>query len=399
MKNLLIKIGKVIALFQRGSFGGEMRSLGEKTWRLLNLFLNFSGGKVVFVVGGLGDSAMYRGFNVAEELSFQGVKATILSIDDPLLFWKIKKFKIVVLVKIVDWQKGRKILQLADELNQKVLYDTDDLVFIGELFKQTEAYRNFNTWQRKQYAENGMEKILASKEVRAITTTTNFLKEKLRRFEKKVLVVENKLSQRDWQWAKEARKKYIQRLSTSDNEGGVAIGYFSGSVSHNRDFKTIEPVLRDILSKMPFVNLCLVGYLDIEDDFYRDFKSQIRQLPFVSRRKHFQNIAKVDINLIPLEMNDFCQAKSAVKFFEAGAVGVPSVAVRNQTFSEAIIDGETGFLAMEKTEWAEKLNKLIVDRELRINMGQSARKVVSEKYLTINGDKEYCDFLDNLESS
>jgi len=48
-----------------------------------------------------------------------------------------------------------------------------------------------------------------------------------------------------------------------------------------------------------------------------------------------------------------------LKFFKPGILGIPTIAVKNQTFCEAIDDGVNGFLAQDKTEWIEKIEKLI----------------------------------------
>ncbi|KKU54751.1 MAG: Glycosyl transferase group 1 [Candidatus Moranbacteria bacterium GW2011_GWE2_47_10] len=103
----------------------------------------------------------------------------------------------------------------------------------------------------------------------------------------------------------------------------------------------------------------------------------------------------MDINIVPLELgNPFCEAKSELKFFEAGIVGVPTVAVANRTFSEAIEEGVDGFLAKDTQQWIEKLELLILDANLRKEMGKKARGKASSKYCTKAADnKPYYDYL------
>jgi glycosyltransferase involved in cell wall biosynthesis len=293
-------------------------------------------------------------------------------------------------------------------VEQTIIYDTDDLMFDVESFKKTDAYHNFNELQKKQYEDGVGLKILKSEQVKAISTTTIFLAEKLKQFGKPVYVVRNKLAKRELRWAREARKIYLDRTKKGKN---VRLGYFSGSVSHNRDFTTIIPALEIILKRYPQVKLYLVGYLDLNDKFYKKFQKQIIQLPFAPRKKHYQNIAQVDINLAPLEMNDFCQAKSELKFFEAGIIGIPTIAVRNKTFSKVIderaeslkgsvscLDSKrNGLLASDINEWVQKLELLINDKEMRVSIGEGARQVVLKKYLTSSGDnKKYYKFLEDI---
>ena len=151
------------------------------------------------------------------------------------------------------------------------------------------------------------------------------------------------------------------------------------------------------MEKYENIELVLAGPLDVESKLNK-FSSRIKQLPFVSREKHFENIARVDINIAPLEIgNPFCEAKSELKFFEAGIVGVPTVAAATQTFREAIADGIDGFVAGGEEEWFSKLEKLIVDENLRKTMGEKARQTALEKHSIKNSNnEEYYSYLKKL---
>jgi glycosyltransferase involved in cell wall biosynthesis len=118
-------------------------------------------------------------------------------------------------------------------------------------------------------------------------------------------------------------------------------------------------------------------------------------MPFVPRDKYYENIWKVNINLAPLVPGDpFCESKSAIKFTETGILNIPTVAVRNQTFSETISDGVDGFLADTKDEWVEKLGRLIEDAELRKTMGENARKkILSEFTIKDSRTDDYYEYL------
>ena len=121
------------------------------------------------------------------------------------------------------------------------------------------------------------------------------------------------------------------------------------------------------------------------------------QTPYVGRGKHFHNIARSDVNLAPLEIgNPFCEAKSELKFFEAGIVGVPTVASATRTFREAIADGIDGFVASTADEWVAKLSQLIESADRRNRMGELAMKKASQFYTTQNAENEgYYAFLRN----
>lgn len=63
---------------------------------------------------------------------------------------------------------------------------------------------------------------------------------------------------------------------------------------------------------------------------------------------------------------------------EASAHGVPVIATRSGGVTEAVVDGETGFLVDEDDvdEMAKRLSELAADRELRRTMGAAGRRFV-----------------------
>ena len=141
------------------------------------------------------------------------------------------------------------------------------------------------------------------------------------------------------------------------------------------------------MEKYPQTRLFIGGPLVLDEKFHKRFFFRITRCPFVPREENFQNIANLDINLAPLEINNpFCMAKSELKFFEAGLVATPTVAVATQSYQEAIIDGVDGFLAANQNQWLEKMERLVLDENLRKKMGEKAREKVLQKYTTQNTD-------------
>jgi glycosyltransferase involved in cell wall biosynthesis len=78
--------------------------------------------------------------------------------------------------------------------------------------------------------------------------------------------------------------------------------------------------------------------------------------------------------------NIFCRAKSEIKFVEAGALGVPVVASKIDSFKDAISHGEDGFLAASESDWERALSSLIEQPEQRSEMGERARRTVLNRY-------------------
>jgi len=165
-------------------------------------------------------------------------------------------------------------------------------------------------------------------------------------------------------------------------------------MSHNKDFATIVPVLLELLGKYPALRLVLVGPLET-GSVLDTVASQIERLPFLSRKEYFATLAGIDINLAPLEIeNPFCEAKSELKWLEAGGVGVPTVASATGTFRGAITDGVDGYVATTADEWKDRLIGLIESPEKRRKMGEQARQTVLARYTTEKAEgTEYYEYL------
>jgi len=247
-----------------------------------------------------------------------------------------------------------------------------------------------NALEKKQYEHGVGVEFLNDPFVEVVTTSTTFLAERLQKFGKRVFVVPNRLNEEDIRIANAIR----QPSAVNRQLSAVSLGYFSGSTGHDRDFATVANVLVNVLEVHPNLRLFIGGPLALPETLEK-YAGKITRVPYAPRAAHFKNLASVDINITPLEIGDlFCEAKSELKFFEAGIVGVPTVAAATQTFREAIMDGIDGYVARDEHEWREKLERLILDADLRKSMGEKARETALRNYTAKNAENsEYYNFL------
>ena len=102
-------------------------------------------------------------------------------------------------------------------------------------------------------------------------------------------------------------------------------------------------------------------------------------------------LARIDVNIAPLVVNDFTNSKSELKFFEAAVVKTTTIASPTYVFKKAIQDGKNGFLA-KPGEWGEKLNYIYDNLSENKKIGSEARKYALENYY---GEK----FLKDIEEA
>lgn len=385
MKLFLIKIGKAWQTLRRdGLLQGGRRIMTS----FLALFNRVHPGDILFITGGVGDSARYRTQYKAEELMLNGFSCSTTVQDNPFLATYADQFSVFIFHRVLYTRSVARLIEKIKSLKKEIIFETDDLVYDAAFLKHMDYFQKMNAFEKKLY-ENGVGgEILADSYVKVCTASTSFLAERLRERGKQVFVVRNKVSKGD---VEEAEK--ILSFVKKDTSV-VRIAYLSGTPSHNKDFATITGALVVLFEKYPQMRLVLAGPLDTEDILNR-FQERILRVPFLPRKEYFAMIASMDINLAPLEIgNPFCESKSELKWFEAGLFAVPTVASATGTFREAIRDGVDGFVAETTEEWVAKISHLIENTDARKEMGQQARKTVLEKYTTSNADnQEYYNYL------
>ena len=116
MKLILIKIGKAFKTVQRdGLLVG-----GKRIWKsFLAMFGRVRPGDILFITGGVGDSARYRTHNVAEELIMNGFRCSFTIQDNPLLTAYAKKFRIFIFHRVLYTPNVKKLIDKIKEQNNR----------------------------------------------------------------------------------------------------------------------------------------------------------------------------------------------------------------------------------------------------------------------------------------
>lgn len=159
----------------------------------------------------------------------------------------------------------------------------------------------------------------------------------------------------------------------------IRIVYGSASDTHDVDFEVAAPALALTLKSHPQVRLCLAGYLKIPPAL-AEWSDRIERHEFMDFAGWLALLACCDINIVPLVDNAFNDAKSNIKYIEASMVGIPSVCAPHEPYVGIIDHGVNGFLAKTTLEWQAALERLVMDAELRRQIGTAARRTVEARY-------------------
>lgn len=346
--------------------------------------------RVLFVSGLPRNTASfrYRVQNVVEALLSLGNQAEILmhsdlrenSIDG-------KKYEILVLYRVAWDSDVERLISQVRRAGGIVIFDTDDYIFDHDVANESwvDGIRFLDQQQRALYHEgvSRYRRTLVLSDY--FTGSTGYLADEAATLCKMAATIPNGVDSRRIEKAQEVLQLRTQTSEPdvcSDHGKEVVIGYASGTLTHQRDFAVVVPVLKRIMQEFPFVKLRVVGELKLEE--FPDLTSlneRIQLRPIVPFDELLKEIAAFDINIAPLEIgNPYCEAKSEAKYLDAALVAVPTVASATRSFRDAIQHEKTGFLCSSEDDWYGALEKLIRDPALRRKVGTAARNHVLEKY-------------------
>ena len=331
-------------------------------------------GRVLFVSGSFGAMERYRCANPREQLSLVGIRTTLLRGAGPEAVREAGRHDVVVLHRLPFTPVVAEIAEAARRRGSPVLFDIDDLVFDPGLCERIDAL----DWMAPAEAALFRQSFEAHRRALGCCdgaiVATEPLAEAMRSLGVRSWIQPNAPSLDLLEISRQARR---QRQA---DPARVVLGYASGSRTHNRDFAEAAPALLQLFARNPALELHVVGYLDL-DAGWDPFRNRVKTVEFVPWRQLPALLATFDVNLAPLEHgNPFCEAKSELKWVEAAAVGVPTVASPTAPFRKAIRQGETGFLASTTEEWVDVLRLLATDHARRRAVGAAAAESLDADY-------------------
>jgi glycosyltransferase involved in cell wall biosynthesis len=263
---------------------------------------------------------------------------------------------------------------------KKVFFDVDDLVFDPSYVNLVLSSLDQDTSKPEVWHQGfgWIGRIGATLRLCDAAVATNcYLAEKIREFSgKETRVIPNFLNREQIQIS----DRIFQAKSANGFRriGPLSIGYFSGSPTHNKDFRIVTSALKEILDRYRNVSLRLVGYVDLQDELL-DHRSRMEFVPFQDFINLQSVIGSTEINIAPLQDNAFTNCKSELKYFEAAAVGTVTIASPTYTFARAIDHGTNGYLA-NSYDWFDELQVVIESIDRLECLSHRAREQTREKY-------------------
>lgn len=247
------------------------------------------------------------------------------------------------------------------ERGLRLVYELDD-----DLLAINTLSNPLGTALRAQEPRRVMVECLRSADL--VTASTEPLAKALRKLNTRVAVLPNSLRESIFDLPLPGRR--------GTDSANIIMGW-QGSSTHADDWKIIQPVIRDILTRTDGPNVWLRFLGTPYGTGLPRHKLSFQQWT-TDLTEHYRRTARFDIGLAPLARSPFNDAKSGIKFMEGAALGVPMVCSRVPAYEAVVQHGVTGFLASTPAQWRTYLDDLIHNPDLRLKIGDAAREAARE---------------------
>lgn len=354
---------------------------------------NSSKKKIVFLYEksrSLPSTFRYRGYNMSQILNHSDeINSTYLFIDEDYeyeyLMSNIKNIQAISIIRLPYTFRLKKILEIAKQNNIKIIFDLDDLIFriheIDDFLSHVGAQEsNFQKWL------NLIPSVYQSVIHADVFTTTNkFLKKEIQKeFDKECFVITNMLND-----GQVEESNQLISIPRDIGNNMFKIGFFSGTDSHNENFRLIQEDILNVLETNKDIELHVVGFLDLDQRFDR-FKNRIKKSGFMNYIEMLKYLRKIDLLLVPLVINDYSNSKSELKYFESGLVETPGIFSPTFIYNNIIEDKVNGMIA-QPGEWGAKILEMKHNKKLYNLIGNNIRPSVLRNYY---GDEFNMNVLD-----
>jgi glycosyltransferase involved in cell wall biosynthesis len=291
---------------------------------------------------------------------------------------------LVVLHSVPMSGEGRRLFAAARRCGARVIYSVDDLVFDEAAARgmaavwQEHADGPIARYRLRKLIRNGPHHRAMLVACDAAMVSTDFLADRLRAAGGGTVRTIRNFLDDDMLALADAAVRNRDVSPGERHAPRVTLAYLAGTATHDADLATIAAPMSEVLERFPAADMLLVGPVRVPPRLAAlAVAGRIRRLPFVHWRELPALLAReVDVNLAPLDLtHPFNHAKSEIKFLEAAAVRLPTVAAASAAMREAVGDvrSDTGaLLAANEGDWVKHLSALLEFSDRRIALGQAA---------------------------
>lgn len=298
-------------------------------------------------------SSRYRVFQFLDPLAQSGFECTVIEAPQRK-WWK----RIAYLPRLLQLAQSQDVLyvqkrifptpvlKLIRQLNPHIIYDLDDAVYLRPALRPR------------------VDAIL--REARVVVAGNEYLATHAREFNEQVVVIPSVVD----------TDLYLPPIGDRHpGDDRVIIGWI-GSDPNRGDLSPMRPVfdwLGEHHGEQAILRIVSDRPLEMGIRLRKEF------VPWTLPSSPIE-LQQFDIGIMPLEDTEWNRGKCGFKLIQYMAVGAAAVASPVGVNQEIVTNAKTGYLATTVDEWQHRLGSLIKDTQVRVQMGQAARKSIEQRY-------------------
>jgi glycosyltransferase involved in cell wall biosynthesis len=236
--------------------------------------------------------------------------------------------------------------------SRRMIYDIDDLAFMGRTTKYNSLVARFRGPSKYFYLMSAADHVI---------TCTPYLDSTVRKYNSRTTDISSTIN----------TDKYVP-IENYANDHKLVLGW-SGSHSTVPYLRLLEPVLRRLREQYDF-KLLVIGTSSFDIDGI-----DVEAIPW-NESTEVRDLRRIDIGLYPLPNEEWVLGKSGLKALQYMALGIPTLATAIGTNFRVMENNVSGFLVESDDEWLTQLANLLREPDLRRRIGQSGRDRVQRYY-------------------
>lgn len=242
---------------------------------------------------------------------------------------------------------------LAKILGKKIIYDFDDAIWMKNTSNENWVAAKLK-WHSKVSS--------ICRWSYKVSCGNQFLSDFAKRYNKSVFTVPTIV---------DTERRHIMNKS-KDSKNRITIGW-TGSHSTLPLLEPIIPILKELEKKFDFDFLVIANKNP-------NFKLENFRFLKWQQLSEIEDLAQIDIGIMPLPDNEWCKGKCGFKAIQYMAMGSPALASPIGVNTKIVDHSINGFLCETPEDWIKYLTLLLENPTLISQMGLKARNKIVKEY-------------------
>jgi glycosyltransferase involved in cell wall biosynthesis len=163
----------------------------------------------------------------------------------------------------------------------------------------------------------------------------------------------------------------------------IVVGW-TGTHTTMRYLDALLPVFEELNAKFQYI----IRVISNEKPAF-----DLPNLEFVKWKKEteIEDLKSFSIGIMPLVKDQWSEGKCGFKGLQYMSLGIPTIMSPVGVNTDIIDHGTNGIIASTDEEWKQALEMLILNAELRKQLGKNGKQTIFDRYSVLSQEKPYLD--------